>query len=189
MFKKIIVSLCLSLLFVGWARPQDGGLRIGVFDSQPVWQETNEGKKMQANLAAFRDNKMAEISARENELNQLRQKLRDQEMSLTDEKKAQMLKNIDQKSIDLKRLNDDATREMKSQLGDAQDQFQKELFQVVEALGKEKSYSLILERTIVVYSAQTLDITHEVVAKFNELFGASGAPAAKANTESAPPGN
>lgn len=187
--KKVFVSLFLSVMFMGWATPQNSGLRIGVFDSQPVWQETNEGKKMQANLAAFRDNKMAEINAKENELNQLRQKLRDQEMSLTDEKKNQMLKSIDQKAIDLKRLNDDATREMKNQLGDAQDQFQKELFLVVEALGKEKSYSLILEKTIVVYSAQTLDITDEVVGKFNQMFAGGGAPAAKAKTDETSPTN
>ncbi|MCI0410979.1 MAG: OmpH family outer membrane protein, partial [Acidobacteria bacterium] len=96
------------------------------------------------------------------------------------DKRSQMLKDIDQKSIDLKRLNDDATREMKAQLGDSQDQFQKELVEVVTALGKEKKYMLILEKSIVVYNDAVVEVTGEVIAKFNQMYkGTAGAPAAK----------
>jgi outer membrane protein len=176
----MIGTILLAIVPLAPAAAQQQEPRIGVFDSQPVWQQTEEGKKLQAQLAAFRDGKVGEINGKESELNKLRERLRSQEVSLSDDKKGQMLKDIDQKTIDLKRLNDDATREMQSQLKDAQDQFQRELFDVVEALGKEKKYTLILEKTIVVYNNETVDITKEVVAKFNEMFkGAAAPPAAK----------
>jgi len=176
---KAFVIALLAAASLGTAAAQQQEFRIGVFDSQPVWQQTEEGKKMQAQLAAFRDSKLAEINAREAELGKLREKLRSQEVSLSDDKKNQMLKEIDQKTIDLKRLNDDASREMQSQFGDSRDQFQKELFEVVEALGKEKKYTLILEKSIVVYSDNVVDITPEVVTKFNQMFKGE-APASKA---------
>lgn len=183
MARKIVVVVTLLIAGLSLARAQQEGIRIRVFDSQPVWQLTEEGKRMQAQLAAFRDGKLAEINAKEADLGRLRDKLREQEMSLSDDKKNQMLKEIDQRSIDLKRLNDDATREMKTQFGEAQELFQKELFNVVEALGKEKKYSLILEKSIVVYNEEVIDITSEVVAKFNQMFKGSGsAPAAKKET-------
>ncbi len=186
--RKILVPALLLAASAGAAMAQQEAPRVRVFDSQPVWQQTEEGKKMRARLEAFRDTKSAEIDAKEADLNKLREKLRDQEMSLSDDKKNQMLKEIDQKSIDLKRLNDDATREMKTQFGDAQEQFQKELFQVVEALGKEKKYSLILERTIVVFGDPALDITAEVVAKFNEMFkGTAATPAASPKPKESKP--
>ena len=176
---KAFVIALVAAASLGAAAAQQQELRIGVFDSQPVWQQTEEGKKMQAQLAAFRDGKLAEINAREADLNKLKEKLRSQEVSLSDDKKNQMLKEIDQKTLDLKRLNDDASREMQSQFGDSRDVFQKELFEVVEALGKEKKYTLILEKSIVVYNDSAVDITPEVVAKFNQMFKGE-APASKA---------
>ncbi|HEV8336743.1 MAG TPA: OmpH family outer membrane protein [Candidatus Polarisedimenticolia bacterium] len=184
---KMIGTILLAIVPFAPAAAQQQEPRIGVFDSQPVWQQTEEGKKLQAQLAAFRDGKVGEINGKESELNKLRERLRSQEVSLSDDKKSQMLKDIDQKTIDLKRLNDDATREMQSQLKDAQDQFQRELFDVVEALGKDKKYTLILEKTIVVYNNETVDITKEVVAKFNEMFkGAAAAPPAAKTKEVKP---
>jgi len=187
MLRKFLGCAFLAAGLTGAALAQQEGNRIGVFDSQAIWQQTEEGKKIQAQLATFRDAKIAEINAKEAELNKLKEKLREQEVSLSDDKRSQMLKDIDQKSIDLKRLNDDATREMKAQLGDSQDQFQKELVEVVTALGKEKKYQLILEKSIVVYNDAVVEVTGEVIAKFNQMYkGGAAAPAAK-STGTKPP--
>jgi len=180
MFSRIFACALLAAGLTGEALAQQEGPRIGVFDSQAIWQQTEEGKKLQAQLASFRDGKIAEINTKEADLNKLKDKLREQEVSLSDDKRNQMMKDIDQKTIDLKRLNDDATREMKAQLGDSQDQFQKELVDVVTAVGKEKKYLLILEKSIVVYNDPVVEVTGEVIAKFNQLFkGGASAPAAK----------
>ena len=187
MLRKFFACAFLAAGLTGAALAQQEGNRIGVFDSQAIWQQTEEGKKIQAQLATFRDTKIAEINAKEAELNKLKEKLREQEVSLSDDKRSQMLKDIDQKSIDLKRLNDDATREMKAQLGDSQDQFQKELVEVVTALGKEKKYQLILEKSIVVYNDAVVEVTGEVIAKFNQMYkGGASAPAAKSTTPKPP---
>jgi outer membrane protein len=183
--KALVMALLAAAAAPALAQQQE--MKLGVFDSQPVWQQTEEGKKMQAQLQAFRDTKLAEINTKEADLNKLKDKLRSQEASLSDDKKSQMLKDIDQKTIDLKRLNDDASREMQSQFGDARDQFQKELFDVVEALGKEKKYTLILEKSIVVYNDAVVDITSDVVAKFNQMFKGEGAVAAPKGKEAKPP--
>lgn len=179
MFSRIFAGTLLAAGLSGMALAQEGP-RIGIFDSQAIWQQTEEGKKLQAQLASFRDGKIAEINAKETELNKLKDKLREQEVSLSDDKRNQMMKDIDQKAIDLKRLNDDATREMKAQLGDSQDQFQKELVDVVTAVGKEKKYLVILEKSIVVYNDPVVEVTGEVIAKFNQLYkGGGSAPATK----------
>jgi Skp family chaperone for outer membrane proteins len=179
MFSRIFAGTLLAAGLSGMALAQEGP-RIGIFDSQAIWQQTEEGKKLQAQLASFRDGKIAEINAKETELNKLKDKLREQEVSLSDDKRNQMMKDIDQKAIDLKRLNDDATREMKAQLGDSQDQFQKELVDVVTAVGKEKKYLVILEKSIVVYNDPVVEVTGEVIAKFNQLYkGGSSAPTTK----------
>jgi outer membrane protein len=187
MARKFFIFALMLAAGGGGAVAQQEAARIGVFDSQTVWQQTEEGKKFQSQLAAFRDGKIAEINNRETELNKLKDKLRDQEVSLSDEKKNQMLKEIDQKSIDLKRLNDDATREMKTQLGDSQEKFQKELLEVVEAMGREKKFTLILEKSIIVYNDSTVDVTTDVVAKFNQMYKPAASPPAKAKEPATSP--
>ena len=178
---KAFVIALLTAASLGAAAAQQPEMRIGVFDSQPVWLQTEEGVRMRTTLEAYRDRKQAEFNTKETELNALKEKLRSQEVSLSEDKKSQMLKEIDQKTIDLKRLGDDVSRDLQSQFGDARDRFQKELFDVVEALGKEKKYTLILEKSIVVYSDSAVDITPEVVAKFNQMFkgGTAAPPASK----------
>jgi Skp family chaperone for outer membrane proteins len=188
MLKRICACAFLAAGITGAAlAQQQEGNHIGVFDSQAIWQQTDEGKKIQSQLATFRDGKIAEINAKEAELNKLKDKLREQEVSLSDDKRNQMMKDIDQKTIDLKRLNDDATREMKAQLGDSQDQFQKELVEVVTALGKEKKYLLILEKSIVVYNDAVVEVTGEVIAKFNQMYKGTGAAPAAKTTGTKPP--
>ena len=184
---KAFVIVLLTAASLGVAAAQQQELRIGVFDSQPVWQQTEEGVRMRTTLETYRDKKQAEFNTREAELNTLKEKLRSQEVSLSDDKKNQMLKEIDQKTIDLKRLGDDVSRDLQSRFSEARDQFQKELFDVVEALGKEKKYTLILEKSIVVYNDSAVDITPEVVAKFNQLFkGGTAATPASREKESKP---
>ena len=98
MLRKLLTSAFLVAGFTGAALGQSEGIRIGVFDSQAIWQQTEEGKKIQSQLASFRDTKISEINAKEAELNKLKEKLREQEVSLSDDKRNQMLKDIDQRA-------------------------------------------------------------------------------------------
>ncbi len=174
---KAFVIALLAAASLGTAAAQQQEVRIGVFDSQPVWMQTEEGIRMRTTLEAYRDKKQSEFNAKETELNSLKEKLRSQEVSLSDDKKNQMLKEIDQKTIDLQRLRDDVSRDLQSQFNDAREQFQNKLFDVVDALGREKKYTLILEKSITVYNDGAVDITGEVVAKFNQMFKSGSEPA------------
>ena len=152
--------------------------RIGVFDPETVWKLTEVGKKYNQDLNDARDRLQGEIDKKQTEIDAIRDKLRQQQASLSEDKASQMQKDIQNRTIELNRMTDDATREMKSQLSDVQNKFQQMLVDTLEVYGKEKNYTLILNKGVVDYNSPQIDITQDLIQKFNDMHKAASAPAA-----------
>ena len=180
---KFVLGLVLAVVTVG-AQAQDASLRIGVFDPELLWKETEVGRKYNQELSATRDRLQSEIDNKQDDLEALKSRLRQQQASLNEIRIQQMQKEILDKRTELDRMNEDATKEMKFQLGEVQTRFQEMLIETIETFGKEQQLTLILNRGVIDYSAPTADITSALIAKFNELHKAP--PASAANT--GPPG-
>lgn len=183
--RMLIAGVLLIVPAVSAARAQTESLKIGVFDPETMWQQTDVGKKYNADLTAARDRLQVDVDRKTQELEALKDRIRQQQPSLSDEKLQQMQKEAQNKLIELNRMSDDATRELKQQLNDVQGRFQQMLVDTIEAYGKEKHYTVILNKDVAAYNAPQVDITVELIARFNELHKAPGA-AAKAPVKKAP---
>ena len=173
--------LALLLLTLGAAplTAQQADLpKIGVFDPETIWKLTEVGKRYNQDLNDARDRLQGEIDKKQAEIDALRDKLRQQQASLSEDKAAQMQKDIQNKTIELNRLQDDATREMKSQLNEVQNRFQQMLVNTLEIYGKEKNLTLILNKGVIDYNSPQIDITQDLIQKFNDMHKAPTAPAA-----------
>ncbi|HXU13258.1 MAG TPA: OmpH family outer membrane protein [Candidatus Binatia bacterium] len=185
----MMVPLAFAVLVVGIARAsaqQAEPMRIGVYDQETVWKLTDVGKKSNADLSEARDKLQGEIDKKQAEIDAMRDKLRQQQASLSDDKAAQMQKDIQNRVIELNRLTDDATREMKSQLGEVQNRFAQMLSDTVEAFGKEKNYTLILNKGVIDYNAPQIDVTQSLIQKFNEMHKAPPSSTAKPQPKKTP---
>jgi Skp family chaperone for outer membrane proteins len=179
MHRRFHFALVVLLLATGIARAQGEQARIGVFDPEAVWRLSEVGKKYNQDLSDARDKLQAEIDKKSEEVENLKTKLRQQQHSLSDEKQQQMQKDIQNRMIELNRMNDDATREMKQQLADVQGRFQQMLIDTLEAFGKEKNFTLIFNTAVTDYFAPQTDITQDLIAKFNEMHKAAQPAAGK----------
>jgi len=145
-------------------------VKIGVFDSQRVSEETEEGKKYQSELEKSRKAKYAGLEAKEKEIKELQDQIAAQKQSLSADKIASLEKDIQKKVVELQRLRDDASREFQNELMEAQKKFQDELVNAVEDLGREQGYTLVFERIQCIYSSAAVDITNQVVEKLNQKY-------------------
>ncbi|MBI4169426.1 MAG: OmpH family outer membrane protein [Acidobacteria bacterium] len=182
-------ALLLTLgVLCGAARAQGSGdqTRIGVFDPETLWKLTEVGKRYNADLTEARDRLQAEIDRKSQELEDLKDKLRQQQASLSEEKIQQIQKEILNKRTELDRMNEDATKEMKFQLNDVQSRFQQMLVETVEIYGKEKNLALILNKGVIDYNAPQVDITQDLIARFNAMHKAPAPSTAKAPARKAP---
>lgn len=143
--------------------------RIGVFDPEVVWKTTEVGKKMNQDLSDARDRLQAGIDKKQQEIEALVDKLRQQQASLSDDKAQQMQKDIQNKRVELNRMNEDATNDMKQQLNEVQGRFQQMLNETLDAFGKERHFTLILNKAVVDFNAAQIDVTQDLIAKFNEV--------------------
>jgi outer membrane protein len=170
----LLLTLCMTPL----SAQQSEVLKSGVFDPETIWKLTDVGKKYNQDLNEARDRLQGDIDKKQAEIDAVRDKLRQQQASLSDDKAAQMQKDIQNRTIELNRLQDDATREMKSQLSDVQNKFQQMLLNTLEVFGKEKNFTLILNKGVIDYNSPQIDITQDLIQKFNEMHKAPPAPAA-----------
>ena len=180
-----IIPTLLALAVSAAAAEDPPAGKIGVFDLERLWKETEVGKKYNKDLSDAHDRLQSGIEKKQQEIESLVDKLRQQQASLSDDKAQQMQKDIQNKRVELNRMSEDADREMKQQVGDLQGRFQTMVVDTVEAYGKEKTFTLILNKAVVDYFADRVDITTDLVGKFNEMNKAQ-ATSAKTPDKKAP---
>jgi outer membrane protein len=149
-------------------------VKIGVFDPNRVFEQSELGKKMRTEIDALTQKKRSEVQTKEEEVKVLQEKYKQEEPSLSEDKRAERERALQQKGIELKRLRDDATREVQQQVSEVEQRFQKQVLAVVELVGKEEGFTLILDRASLVFSAPTADITDKIVTRLNAAPAAGG---------------
>jgi Skp family chaperone for outer membrane proteins len=186
----IVVALALLCPTVAVAQGETS--KIGVFDPEVLWKQTEVGKKFNQDLSAARDRLQAQIDKKQEDMEALKSRIRQQQQSLSEDKINELKKDLIGKQTELDRLNEDATKEMKYQLGETQGRFQEMLSKTLDVYGKEKGFALILMRSVVEFSAPSVDISQDLIAKFNEMHKPSAVPpgpAKKPDAGKEPPKN
>ncbi len=161
----VVVLACMTS-----AMAQETGKKIAVFESSIVFDRSQHGEALKAEIELLRDRKVQQMSALQGRLDTLQEEFRNKELSFNDERRSEMLENINQMQIELKRMNDDAQRALQAEFNRAQQKLQQELIQVVEVLGKSSAYLLIIEKGLTLYADPSTDITPEILVKFDEMF-------------------
>ena len=191
---RSILPFVLAFAVAGptFAATPGEAMKIGVFDPEVLWKQTEVGKRYNQDLSAARDRLQAQIDKKTEDVEALKSRLRQQQQSLSEDKINDMKKDILGKQTELERLNEDATKEMKYQLGEVQGRFQEMLMKTLDVYGKEKGYALILNRGVVDFISPGVDISQDLILKFNEMNKAAATPAGPAKKPEAgkePPKN
>ena len=178
MRKKVILFGIMLTALSAMALAQDS-IKLAVFDSSIVFDRSEHGRQLKTEIERLRDLRLKEMTQAQTDLNALQQEMRQKELTFNDDKRAEMLQMINQKQIHLQRMNDDASREIQGEFNKAQQKLQKELISVVESVGRDGQYTLVLEKGLTLYASPDVDITGIVLDRFNEMYpvqGAAGSP-------------
>jgi len=170
------------------AAAQTATPKIAVIDVQKLVVESAAGKEAQGRVKKIIDAKQVDADKLQKELQGLQQRLTDQGPSMTDEKREQLNKDYQEKGIAYKRFQDDAQREVQEAQQRELSELEKRVLPVINQVGKEKGYTLIFNKYapgMLVYADDSVDITEEVLRRFNTQVTAppvkepAKAPAAK----------
>ena len=197
MKRAISTVLAASLAVVAAAQtapsgaPAAASIRIAVIDVERLVRDSALGKEAFSRVKKLSDDKKGENDRLQKELRDIEQKLSTQGQSLSDDKREQLQKQYNEKSIDYKSFTEKATRDLdqaqKKELAD----LERRVFPIITQLGKERGYTLIFNKfqSGLVFADDAADITEDVLKRFNTTVAvpaaaapkpATGAPAAAA---------
>lgn len=198
---RFTLAVCSSVLFLSAqafaqqppavaAAPAPPPLRMAFVDLQRVAAESTEGKAANAKVASLTQTKTADIVSKQKQLETDQQKLQQGGAVLNDATRAQLQKEVDRLTVEIDRGQQDAQAEVQEMQQQQLAAFQEKLRPVVEALVKELGVGLLFSAgdAGAIYIDPSLDITPEVIKRFDAASAAkAGAPAAaKPATATAP---
>jgi outer membrane protein len=174
--KKVLMTMAaatLALPMFAQSAPQ----RVAVIDVQKVLQTSNAGKAAYEKLKKFQDERIARAQKMDEEIRTLDNDLNTKKLSLSEEKVADMQKQIADKKIAMQRFAQDADREVGEQRDKALLELENKIKPVIDQIGKEMGLAAIFNKfeSGLVYASDAIDITDSVIAKFNASTTTAGA--------------
>jgi len=178
--KRVCCIVTMVLLLCGFNLAQAAdNLKIGCVDLQRVIETSDIGKKLKVEIQQEIEKAKQKLTEKDQELKKLREMLDRQSFAMNEDVKQEKLKEFQTKARELERLTTDSEDDLKQRFTVKQQRLIQDVMDVVKQYGKEKGYSIILEKGLtVIYAIDSFDVTDEVVQVFNEKF-APKAPAEK----------
>lgn len=165
----VLCAVVSASLLAGIAGAAEVG-KIGYADLRVALNESDAGKKAKIELESLIKTKQAVIDEKGKSIEKLKGELEKQTSVLSGEARKSKEEEIERLVRDYQRLVQDAQNDVKKKETELTGSILKELRDVVEKIGKDEGYSLIIENVegIILYAKKDLDITDKVIKNFNE---------------------
>jgi outer membrane protein len=146
-----------------------GIIRVAVIDTEKILLSSTAGKKAIAELKKIQEAKEAELRGKQQEIKDLQDKVAQGRLSLAQDKLAEMAKQLEDKEIALRRLSDDAGRELNKKKDDLLGSIDEKVMPVINQIGREQGYTMIFRKfeSGLIYADDAIDITNSVVQRLD----------------------
>lgn len=170
--KKIVALLFVVMMLAAVPAGAAAG-KIGVIDLQKVLRTSKAGQAAQKTIAEKAQAFQKTIESRQDDLKKLNEDFEKQKMMLSKEAIAEKERDLQQKVKDFQRFGKDAQEELQQEDRQATSRILDEVAKVVKELGAKGGYDLIVEKSTTLYSADSADLTDEVVAAYDKAHNQS----------------
>lgn len=193
-------GLLTALAVVGLSAPAAlaqqaaGPTKIGVIDVRRLVSDSNAGQQALQELETLRDSKSVELQALSEELEGLQTQITEGRLSLSQERLNELNRELEDKSTAYRRKVQDAEQEMQQAQVRRLGAIEQEVIPLIQQIGAEQQFAVILSITDggVVYAPDQVNITNQVVQRYNAMKAAgagqdaAAAPAAADSAQDAP---
>jgi len=168
MKKLVFVVAILGLLTGRLAYAED--IKVGVVDLIKALNESESGKKAKTELEGLIKSKQATLDEKSKNIEKMKGELEKQASILSAEARKAKEDELERMIREYQRMVADSQGEVKKKENDYTAGIVKELRVIIEKIGKDEGYTVILEKAegIVLFSKENLDITDTVIKKYNE---------------------
>jgi outer membrane protein len=185
-----LISAAALLSFAFGASAQQAPGKVGVISVQGAIVGTKDGQKASQQLETKFSPKKKDIDSRNAEVAQLEDQLRKGGSLMSEDKRTQLERDIDEKKRRLQRDVQDAQEEWNGEQSQLFQSLGQRMMAVIEKYAKDNGFTMILDvsnpNTPVLYASSGIDITQDIVSLYDKT-SANGGPA-PATTPNAAPG-
>ena len=168
--------------------PFPTGAKYAFVNIQRVAAESGQGKSLSSRVQALNAQKLTELNEKNKALQASQQKLDSGASVLSDTARAQLEKDIDRQQTEIQRFTDDAQKEVQDLQTELQGEFQQKLGPVIQQVAQERKLEILFSALDagIIWADAGLDLTSEVIRRFDAAAPAAAAPAPAAPRAAAP---
>jgi outer membrane protein len=170
-------------------RPFPEGAKYAFVNVQRIASESAEGKAATTQVQALNNKKVEELNAKNKQLQASQQKLESGGSVMSPTALAQLQKEIERQQVDIQRFTEDAQQEVTQLQQQLQDEFQRKLTPVIQQVATERQLHMMFSvvDSGLVWGDPSLDLTPEIIKRFDSAGPARPAAAAPSTAKPAPP--
>ena len=141
--------------------------KIGVIDLQKILEVSDAGKSIQAELKKEKDKMESDLKEKGAEIETIRKRLERESMVMSKEMREEKEREQRIKINDFKSLQQKYRSELQKLEAELMNQLKADINEIVESIGKNEGYLLIVNKFGVLYSPSSIDITDQLIQKLN----------------------
>lgn len=193
MYRKVLLWSFPAFAFalVAGAQAPPPQTKVGIIHIQNALISTKEGQKAASDLQARYDPKRKELEQKQNEIAALRDQLSRGSNTMSDEAKQTLMREIDQKTRSFNRATEDAQADFEQDQNRVLQDLGQKMMAVIDKYARDNGFALIIDisspQTPVLYAANQIDITNDIVALYDKHSSSPASSAAPATSAPAPP--
>ena len=142
-------------------------IKIGYIDIQRVIGESQAGKRARDRFQAQVKKAEADLVKERQDIERLKSDLDKKGPLLKDEERRNLELDLQKRSVNLQRSMSDYQQDLQVKNNEMMSEILKELEKIVNEVGKAEKFTMILERSQILYSDQGIDITSKVIETYN----------------------
>ena len=166
---KIAAATALCVLLAAGAATAQEPVKLAYVDMQKALNESKSGKKALGELQKLMEERKTGLQRQKENIEKKKDELDKQGLLLNEETRKSRENEIRSLERDYSRTLSDLKEEFGRRESEFTDGIRKDLLKVIEKIGKEGAYTLVLERqySAILYAPATIDLTEMLIKRYD----------------------
>ena len=165
-FLAFVAALFLGAVFCGAASAAD--IKLGYINMLKVEKESLAGKQALKTLQQMLSDKQTKLAERRKEIEKMQKELDKQSSLISADERQRREDKLQKEYKDYQRYGSDSQDELSKKKEELASKMFDEVTKVIKTYGKEEGYTLILDRSVVLYAPEAVDITDKIIKAYDD---------------------
>ncbi len=154
--------------------------KVGYVDLQRALNEVDEGKAAKALLKRDFDEKQKQLDAKKADFDRATAEFEKQSVVMSDQAKRDRGQDLDRRARELQALFMQLQKDLSDRERDATRGIFERMNSIVREIAESEGFTIVLEKAGIVYAAESLDLTNDLIRRHNSRYPPGAARKAEA---------